>query len=96
MALKLNKKQFADRMAENSGMTKKAAFHAVGAFWDTVIECLGEDETVSFNGIGKFRMQIVGEKRVRNPKTEERYIVPAHKKIRFFPSGTMADKIGKK
>ena len=35
MAIK--KKEFADRMAENGGTTKKAAYKAVEAFIDTLI-----------------------------------------------------------
>ena len=48
MAMAICKKEFADRMAENGGITKKAAFNAVGLFIETLKDYLSEDEKVMF------------------------------------------------
>ena len=48
------KKEFANRMAENGGITKKSAFNAVGLFIETLKDYLSEDERVMFTGFGRF------------------------------------------
>ena len=39
----VTKKEFADRMAENGGITKKAAYKAVDAFIETLMEYMSEN-----------------------------------------------------
>ncbi len=63
----VNKKEFADRMAENGGITKKAAFQAVGLFIQTLMEYLSEDEKVMFTNFGRFEMKYVKERVGCNP-----------------------------
>ncbi len=55
----INKKEFADRMAENGGTTKKAAYQAVDAFIETIMDYLGEGETVRLKNFGRFEMRDV-------------------------------------
>lgn len=89
----VNKKEFADRMAENGGTTKKAAYQAVEAFIETIIDYLREGETINFQRFGSFRLKTVKERPARNPKTGESCIVPEHKRVKFTASETLADKI---
>ncbi len=56
------KKEFADRMAENGGITKKSAFKAVGLFIDTLMDYLSEDEKVMFTGFGRFETKPANKK----------------------------------
>ncbi len=91
MAIK--KKEFADRMAENRGMTKKAAYKAVDAFIDTLMDYLSEDEKVMFMGFGRFEMRTAKERIGRNPKTKEEYMIPEHEKVKFVSSEGLADRI---
>ena len=53
------KKEFADRMAESGGITKKLAYKAVGLFIDTLMDYLSEDEKVMFTGFGRFDMRTI-------------------------------------
>ena len=87
------KKEFADRMAENGGITKKAAFEAVGLFIDTLMDYLSEDKTVLFTGFGKFEIRTVKEKKGRNPKTGVPCIIPEHKYVGFRASDLLFDSI---
>ena len=91
MAIK--KKEFADRMAENGGMTKKAAYKAVDVFIDTLMDYLGEGEKVMFMGFGRFEMRTAKERIGRNPKTKEEYMIPEHEKVKFVTSEGLADRI---
>ena len=87
------KKEFADRMAENGGITKKAAFEAVGLFIDTLIDYLSEDEKVLFTGFGKFEIRTVKEKKGRNPKTGVPCIIPEHEYVGFRASDLLYDEV---
>lgn len=89
----VNKKEFADRMAENGGTTKKAAYKAVDAFIETVMDYLGEGETVRFQNFGRFELKDVKERVARNPKTGESCIVPEYRRVKFSPSETLAYRI---
>lgn len=89
----VNKKEFADRLAANSGITKGLAFWVVGIFWETVLEFIAEGDTVNVYGFGKFDMKTIKEFEARNPKTGEPHVVSEHKKVRFRPSETLAKKI---
>lgn len=89
----VNRKEFADRMAENGGITKKAAFEAVGLFIDTLLDYLSEDEKVMFSGFGRFEMRTMKEKVGRNFKTETSCIIPEREYVGFHASDTLMDKI---
>ena len=88
------KKEFIDRMAETGGITKKEARRGVELFFETLMECMSENEKVMFSGLGKFEMKTYKEKVCRNPQGGDNCIVPVHKKMRFYASETLADKIG--
>ena len=89
----INKKEFADRMAENGGTTKKAAYKAVDAFIETLMDYLNEDEKVMFQGFGRFEMRKAKERIGRNPKTKEEYMIPEHEKVKFVSSEGLAKRI---
>ena len=87
----VNRKEFADRMAENGGITKKAAFEAVGVFIETLLDYLSEDEKVMFSGFGRFEIRTMKEK-VGNLRGIQ-CIIPAHEYVGFHASDTLMDKI---
>lgn len=87
------KKEFIDRMAETGGITKKDARRGVELFFETLMECMSEGEKVMFSGLGRFEMKTYKEKVCRNPQGGDNCIVPEHKKMRFYASETLADKI---
>lgn len=89
----INKKEFADRMAENGGTTKKAAYQAVDAFIETLMDYLGEGEKVMIMGFGRFEMRTAKERVGRNPKTGDECIIPEHRRVKFTASESLADRI---
>ena len=87
------KKEFIDRMAENGGITKKAARMGFDLFFETLMECMAEGEKVLLVGIGRFEMKTYKERKGRVPLSGEECIIPEHKKMRFYASEKLADKI---
>ena len=87
------KKEFIDRMAETGGITKKAARLGLDLFIETLIDCMNEGEKVMFNNFGRFEMKTVKERRGLNPFDGTDCIVPEHKKMKFYASEVLADKI---
>lgn len=91
----INKKKFAERMAGTAGISKNQADKEVDAFMKTLISSLNDGHIVKFAGIGKFELKTVKERPTRNPKTGEPCIVPEHKKMKFYASRSLADRMKK-
>lgn len=87
------KKEFIDRMAENGGITKKAARQGFDLFIETLMDCMCEDEKVMINGFGRFEMKMVKEKKM--PFRGDDSIVPEHRKMKFYPSRLLGNVIEK-
>lgn len=87
------KKEFIDRMAEIGGITKKDAKRDLEIFIKTLMDYMSEDEKVRFTGFGKFEMKTTKERKGLNPFNGTDCIVPEHKKMKFYASEVLADKI---
>lgn len=87
------KKEFIDRMAENGGITKKAARQGLDLFFETLADYMSEDRKVVFTGIGKFEMKTFKERTGRIPIGGAECFVPAHRKMKFRASERLVDKI---
>ncbi len=88
------KKEFIDRMAENGGITKKAAKQGFELFIGTLMDYMSENEKVMFSGFGRFEMKTTKERRGRVPLSGAECIVPEHRKMKFHASETLTGKIG--
>ena len=91
--MSITKKQFIEKMASKGGMKKIEAKKQVNLFLDTLIECLKEEGTVKFGRFGRFEVKTVKEIVGRNPKNGNVCIVPEHKKVKFYGSKILADKV---
>lgn len=87
----VNKKEFADRMAENGGITKKIARKAVKLFIETIEDFLSEDEKIMISGFGRFEVRTMKEK-VGNLKGKS-CIIPEHEYVGFHASSLLMDRI---
>lgn len=87
----VNKKEFADRMAENGGITKKAARKAVKLFIETIEDFLSEGEKIMISGFGRFEVRTMKEK-VGNLKGKS-CIIPEHEYVGFHASNLLMDRI---
>ena len=91
--MSVNKKEFADRMAEKGGVKKKDAMKGLELFIETLMDCMNADERVMLKGFGRFEMRTVKERIGRNPQTGQQCIIPEHKKIKFVASEGLVDRI---
>ena len=87
------KKEFIDRMAENGGITKKAARMGFDLFFETLMGCMAEGEKVLLVGIGRFEMKTTKERIGKVPLSGAECIVPEHRRMKFHASETLTDKI---
>jgi DNA-binding protein HU-beta len=64
----VTKAEFIDRVADKTGLSKRAAAEAVDAFLNTVEEALKRGDAVTFTGFGKFSTQRRAARMGVNPR----------------------------
>jgi DNA-binding protein HU-beta len=79
----MTKSEFIDKVADESGLSKKDAGSAVDAVIATIEKSLQSGEEVSFTGFGKFHVAERGAREGRNPRTGETMQIAASKVPRF-------------
>ncbi|GAB4280555.1 MAG: HU family DNA-binding protein [Deferrisomatales bacterium] len=82
----MNKSELIKAVAEQGGLSMKAAKEAVNTFFDTFIDAILEDERIEIRGFGSFVNKKYDAYVGRNPKTGEKIEVP-EKKLPFFKVG---------
>ena len=87
------RKEFIDRMAENGGITKKAARLGFDLFIETLMDCMSEGEKVMIKGFGRYEMKTYKERICNSPIGGGNCIVPEHKKMRFYASELLGGRI---
>lgn len=89
----INKTEFISRMAEKGKISRKEAGREVDRFLETLLDSLVNDGAVKINGFGRFELKTAKERLGRNPKTGEECMIPEHKKVKFYASETLTDKL---
>jgi DNA-binding protein HU-beta len=79
----MTKSDFVDRVASESGLSKKDAGTAVDAVIRSIEGALSGGDEVSFTGFGKFHVAERGAREGRNPRTGETMTIAASKVPRF-------------
>ena len=79
----MTKNEFVDKVAEQTGFSKKDAGAAVDAVLNSIETALGSGEEVNFTGFGKFHVAERGAREGRNPRTGETMQIAASKVPRF-------------
>ena len=79
----MTKSDFVDKVAAESGLSKKDAGAAVDAVITSIEDALKSGEEVSFTGFGKFHVAERGAREGRNPRTGETMTIAASKVPRF-------------
>jgi DNA-binding protein HU-beta len=79
----MTKSEFIDRVASQSGLSKKDAGTAVDAVISSIEDALKGGEEVSFTGFGKFHVAHRGAREGRNPRTGETMTIAASNVPRF-------------
>ena len=79
----MSKSEFVDKVAAESGLSKKDAGAAVDAVLSTIEGTLKSGGEVTFTGFGKFHVAQRGAREGRNPRTGESMSIAATKVPRF-------------
>ena len=87
----MNKVTLGAKIAEKSGLSKKQAELALGAFIDSVTEALKEGDKVQMMGFGTFEVKERAARTGRNPSTGETIEIPASKTPTFKAGKALRD-----
>jgi DNA-binding protein HU-beta len=79
----MTKNEFVDRVATESGLSKKDAGSAVDSVIKAIEGALSSGEEVNFTGFGKFHVAERGAREGRNPRTGETMTIAASRVPRF-------------
>ena len=79
----MTKNEFVDRVAADSGLSKKDAGSAVDSIIRSIENALSGGEEVNFTGFGKFHVAERGAREGRNPRTGETMTIAASRVPRF-------------
>lgn len=91
MADVLNKKALVDIIAEETGVTKKAATETVELVFNTIANTLKNGGKVDIPGFGKFEVKHRNSRTGINPSTKETIEIPASNVPTFKAAKALKD-----
>ncbi len=89
----ITKTEFVKRMTEKGNIKQVKAQELVDLFLETLVDCLNEEGVVKLYGFGRFEVRTAKDRIGRNPKDGKEYLIPEHKKVKFYASETLTDKV---
>lgn len=67
----MNKKELVAKVAEKTNLPKSHVLAVADGLLEVITEALGQGESVSFTGFGKFEVRTRSSRKGRNPQTGE-------------------------
>ncbi len=92
----LTKARVIESISEEIGFLKKDSAEIVETLLELIKSELESGEDVLISGFGKFCVKEKGERRGRNPATEDEMMLRSRKVVTFRCSGRLRDKINGK
>ena len=89
----MKKTELIDKIAKESGLTKKQAAAALDACVNGVVSALANGENVQISGFGTFNIKNVPAHTGRNPRTNETVEIAASRRVTFAAGKTLKEKI---
>ncbi|MDL1971456.1 MAG: HU family DNA-binding protein [Candidatus Desulfofervidaceae bacterium] len=89
----MTKTEFINKVAAETGLTKKNAARAVDAVFKVLEDTLKSGENVVITGFGSFKVVERAARKGKNPQTGEPIEIPA-KKVVKFKAGKKLAKVG--
>lgn len=89
----MNKGELVDRLAEETGFTKKDCKNALDSMLEIITESLEEGDEVMFTGFGKFEPRTRKATTRLNPQTGEEVQVPAKVVPKFKAGKTLKETV---
>ena len=91
----LNKKVLTEKVAEATGLTKKASKETVDLVFDEMTKALKKGNPVDISGFGKFEVKKRKARKGINPATKETIKIPATKVPGFKAAKALKDAVKK-
>jgi DNA-binding protein HU-beta len=73
----MNKGELVDEIAHRAGVTKKDADKVLSVAIESIMDAVSEGKKVTLVGFGSFEARSRKERQGRNPKTNDKMIIPA-------------------
>ena len=89
----LTKTDIVQAVVDETGFTKKKTIEIVEILLETIKGTLVSGEDVLVSGFGKFQVRQKGERRGRNPATDESMMLRPRRVVTFKCSGKLRDKV---
>lgn len=86
----------AERIQKKTGINAELAKRFSYDFFAIVSRCLKQEDSFIIHRFGTFKKLWVEESTGRNPQTNNEITIPAHWRIKFTPSKSVAERINKK
>ena len=88
----MNKAELVQKVANQTGLTKKVSREAVDGIISAITDSLAREERVTLVGFGTFQVAKRKARRGVNPRTRETIQIPAKKVPKFVPGKGLRDK----
>lgn len=89
----MNKGELIDAVADKAGVTKKQADAVITATIDAIMDAVAQNEKVTLVGFGSFEPRERKAREGRNPKTNEKMVIPATTVPAFSAGKLFKDKV---
>lgn len=90
----MNKADFITKVKDKGSLpTLVSAEVAANATIEAIKEAVLAKETITISNFGTFKILERGERKGRNPRTNEEITIPATRVVKFIPAKTLKDKI---
>ncbi|TET66627.1 MAG: HU family DNA-binding protein [Candidatus Aminicenantes bacterium] len=89
----MNKAELVEKVANQTGLTKRTSREAVDAMISAITDSLGREEKVTLIGFGTFQVRERKARKGRNPQTGETIQIPAKKVPKFRPGKGLREKV---
>ena len=91
----MQKRQFIDRVAAKTGMTKRDSERTMDAVFQTLAEVLAEGDRFQITGFGVFNTRRRAARSARNPRTGGRISVSAQTMPVFKPTKSLRERLNR-
>ncbi|MCD6318280.1 HU family DNA-binding protein [Candidatus Aerophobetes bacterium] len=89
----MNKAELVEKVAKQTGLTKRASREAVDAITSAIVDSLSSGDKVTLVGFGSFKVMTRKSRRGRNPQTGEEIQIPAKSVPKFEPGKNLREKV---
>ena len=95
MSSKLNMQDIVDILVANNDISKEEADMFVAQLFSLIEKGLSTDELVKVKDFGSFKLTHIQERESVNVNTQEKIVIPAHRRVTFVPAPSLKDIVNK-